>query len=126
LRKRNEADGYNYVLLARLLVVLLYELWETGYRTPIAAAAGVSRDNLLVPVFGDLRFLRNEILHNKARLSPATPAKLKVITPRTGSSVDFDQTGVAQMVHQVRAALDELVQQFAGEDPAYRTVWHVT
>jgi len=126
LKKRIQDGGDNYFLLARLLIVLLYELWETGYRTPLATAAGVPRDQLLVPVFGDLRLLRHEVLHNKGRLTPETLSKLEVLTVPAAASIDLSKDDLVQVVRQVKVAVDEVVTKWTGEDPAYRTIWHLT
>jgi len=123
---RNRDNGPNYIQLARFLIVMLFELWETGYRRPVAQAAGVQRDNLLSPVFGDLRLLRHEILHNKSRLSPETKGKLQVISPPTTDSVDMNKEAVEHLVRAVKAGLDDMVKSFTGQDPGYRTVWLAT
>ncbi len=126
LKHRIQDGGRHFFLLGRLLIVLLYELWETGYRTPLATAADVSRDTLLVSIFGDLRTLRHEILHNKGRLNAETLGKLEVLTPPATGAVDFGRDDVERVVRQMKAAVDELVTQWTGEDPAYRTIWRVT
>ncbi len=126
LKTRIQAGGRHYFLLARLLIVLLYELWETGYRTPLATAADVPREKLLLSIFGDLRLLRHEILHNKGRLSSETLAKLELLSPSTTGSVDYGNDDVERIVRHIKTALDELVTRWTGKDPAYRTIWRIT
>jgi hypothetical protein len=121
LKARIQEGGGNYFRLARLVVVMLYELWETGYRRPLASAAGVRPEDLLVSVFGDLRLLRHEILHNKARLTPETTAKLEVLQPPDSATVDLHEGDVERIVWAMKAAIDELVKTWTGRDPAYRT-----
>ncbi len=123
---RNEETGRNYTLLARFLIVSLYELWETGYRGDIAKAAGVQKNELPVPVFGDLRRLRNGVLHNKCKISRKTIKELEEIAPPVGLFVDYDKQGVHQIIMKIKAALDEIVREATGKDPGYRTIWRLS
>ena len=102
-KARNRDEGPNYVLLARFLIVILFELWETGYRSDIAKAADIPRSELLLPVFGDLRLLRHEILHNKGRLTPEIAQKLEVVAAPTTNSVDLDKKDVERLCLAARA-----------------------
>lgn len=76
-------------------------------------------------IFGDLRLLRHEILHNKSRLMPETAQKLEVVPAPTTDSVDLDKKGVEHLVRHVKAALDSIVKNATGHDPGYRTIWRV-
>jgi hypothetical protein len=126
LKQRIQEGGRHYYLLARMLVVLLYELWETGYRTPLATAGDVPRNDVLIPIFGDLRLLRHDILHNKGRLKPETVQKLAILAPPASGCVDLGKREVQEIVTHVKTAIDEIVTNWTGHDPAYRTIWHVT
>ena len=121
-KARNSDEGPNCMLLARFLIVILYELWETGYRSDIAKAADLPRSKLLLPVFGDLKRLRNAILHNKGRLTPQTAQKLEVVATPTTNSVDLDKKDVERLVRDVKAALDSLVESVTGDDPGYQLI----
>jgi hypothetical protein len=41
----------------------MYAAWEHEYRHRLARAHGVDHDSVIVPVFGDFRLLRHDILH---------------------------------------------------------------
>ena len=125
LKTRIQTGGRHYFLLARFVILLLYELWETGYRTPLATAAEIPRERLLVSIFGDLRLLRHEILHNKGCLSAASLGKLEILTPSATGFVDYGNDEVERIVRHIKTALDELVTQWTGEDPTYRTIWRI-
>jgi hypothetical protein len=125
LKARIQKGGGNYFILARLLIVLLYELWETAYRTRLATAADIPRDKLTVPIFGDLRLLRHAILHNKGCLGPRAAGQLEVLTPSTAGSVDYNNTDIERVIRLIKTTLDELVTRWTGEDPGYRRIWRV-
>ena len=64
-KRRNSRGGTNEQFLGRYCVVLLYEYWESEYRKRFADAAGLPREQLTNDLFGDLRHLRNAVLHNR-------------------------------------------------------------
>lgn len=125
LKQRVQRGGRHYFLMGRWLIVLVYELWEAGYRTPFAQAAGIDRGTLFVSVFGDLRRLRHDILHRKGVLNGDTVNRLEVLPHPLTGCVDYDEEQVRQIIGLVKAAVDELVLTWTGVDPAYRTVWRV-
>lgn len=63
--ERNEETGLNYKAIANLCVVLIYQYWEDHYRALIAEERGLAKDALKVDIFGDLKNLRNSIIHHK-------------------------------------------------------------
>ena len=65
-KERNREGGANHYLIGNLCVVAIYQYWEDEFRNAIATELGVPREDLKSPVFGDLRLLRNAILHNRA------------------------------------------------------------
>lgn len=46
-------------------MVLIYQYWEEHYRELIAKEYGFSKNDLKIDIFGDLRNLRNSIIHHK-------------------------------------------------------------
>lgn len=56
-------DGPVDMRLGRQWLVALYAAWEHEYRPRLATAHGVNLDSVVVPMFGDLRLLRHDILH---------------------------------------------------------------
>lgn len=67
LKKRNDKDSDNYIIIANLCTVLIYQYWENKYRKQIAKELGLSNtDALKSDIMGDLRLLRNSIIHHNA------------------------------------------------------------
>ena len=78
---RRMADGgRNHVVLGHWFVVVVYEFWETRHRKAIASALGIDRDHLRLPIMGDLRRLRNAILHEEGRISPGLAREMETLT----------------------------------------------
>jgi len=67
LKKRNEKDGDNDVIIANLCIVLIYQYWEDKYREQIAKELGLtSKNDLNSDIMGDIRLLRKYIIHHRA------------------------------------------------------------
>jgi len=126
-KDRNRRDGRNYLIMARLFVVLVYHFWEIEYRPRIAKAAGLADPNeLKIPILGDLRLLRHEIIHHKGQLSPDERGRLEVLANLLpGEMVDLPKPAMSQVVSELKAAMDSLVTTWTGEDPGHRAVLHV-
>ena len=64
---RNFANGTNWRFLANMCVVATYQYWEDEYRGRIADALKCTKNEVIHPVFGELRQLRRSIIHNGGR-----------------------------------------------------------
>ena len=58
-------DGMIVTSLGRQWIVSIYAHWEHEYRKRFAVSQNVSIDEFKVPIFGDLRLIRNDIVHNR-------------------------------------------------------------
>jgi hypothetical protein len=65
-------------LIAHGLLVWIYTLWDSRYRSEIAAEVGVETNNLCCDVMGDLRYLRHWIAHTNCT-ADKDYKKLKVL-----------------------------------------------
>jgi hypothetical protein len=63
-KDRNGEGGLNYRFLGNMAVVGLYQYWEDHHRAEVAAMFGKDKNQLHVPVMGDLRRLRISIIHH--------------------------------------------------------------
>ena len=50
-----------------MCLVMIYQYWEDRYREEIASSKGIAKDELMSDLFGDIRYFRNSIIHNKGR-----------------------------------------------------------
>lgn len=78
VRKRNRRNGPNTVQIGNTCVVTIYTYWETRFRREIAGELGLSAEELCVPLFGDLRRLRNAIVHRDGHIGEDA-ARLEVV-----------------------------------------------
>ena len=73
----NAPNGSNEQQHARAIVVFLFTYWEDEIRPRLAAAKAVSVDEIRGDAMGDLRILRNVILHARGILRSDKHAELK-------------------------------------------------
>jgi hypothetical protein len=73
----NAPGGSNEQKLARAIVVFLFTYWEDEIRPRLARAKGVEIKEIRSDIMGDLRVLRNVILHSKSLLRAEKHKELK-------------------------------------------------
>lgn len=66
-------------IIAHGILNWIYSLWDEEYREKIATELGEDTNNIMCDVVGDIRLLRNFIIHHKA-IADERVNKLKVLT----------------------------------------------
>jgi len=108
IRARNREGGRNHVFLANMCIVTIYQFWEEHFREPLAMALGVSKADLKVPVFGDLRRLRNAIVHNLG-IATLDVNKCEVLQWfKSGDRIEPTKLQVRSMVEALYEYVDSL------------------
>lgn len=64
-KKRNSPNGENYRFLGNMALISIYEYWQNSCRNKLAIHHKVKPAKIISPIFGDLRLLRNSIVHHK-------------------------------------------------------------
>ena len=125
-KRRNAPGGRNHVRATQLLIVLLYTFWE-HYRKKLAASLGLKQtDELEIPLLGDLRLLRHDVVHHRAIVTKETVTKLVVLRVfQAGAEIILPEEAVETLVRKIKGSMDELLIQAGGKDPQHRTIWHV-
>ena len=75
----NAEGGSNEQQHAKAIVVFLFTYWEDEIRPRLANAQGVAEHEIRCDAMGDLRILRNVILHAKSILRSDKHAELKTL-----------------------------------------------
>lgn len=65
----NGPGGVNERQHARSILVFLYTYWELEIRPRLAAASDVEVSAISADIMGDIRYIRNAVLHNQSVLS---------------------------------------------------------
>jgi hypothetical protein len=78
-QERNSKSGKNRYVLANQALVQIYQYWEDRYREEIAKELGLEKTEFKVDIFGDVRILRNAIIHNHA-IATSDVERCKILT----------------------------------------------
>lgn len=126
-RDRNRGGGDNHVLMGQMLIVLIFSFWEHEYRPRLAAALGHSEaSELKIPLLGDLRLLRHDIVHHRGILQADTVRRLQVIPGMAaGVRIEVNEIGIEALVRGLKIAFDQVVVDAGGADPNHRKLWRV-
>ena len=63
-KTRNSQGGSNEVFIGNMTLISIFEYWEETCRPRLAAILDVHKDQVECDIFGDLRIIRNSILHH--------------------------------------------------------------
>jgi hypothetical protein len=123
-KARNAPNGPNEVRASQFLIVLLYEYWESVHRAKVAAALALpSTDDLKIPIFGDLRILRHDVIHHVGVIRAETVKRLERVNGfRPGQQIGLTGNEAEALVGSVYVALDSIVTGAGHPDPGYRWI----
>ncbi len=124
-KERNTPGGKNDSFIGRYCIVLLYEYWESEYRNRFANVLSVPREDLRNDLFGDLRYLRHAIIHNRGCASKDCESLKVIAAIREGTAISVTTEDLFHITRAIKAYVDDLLRSQTGRDPAYRTIWHV-
>src|SRR4030042_3445577 len=75
----NRPGGRNEQQHSRAILIFLFTYWEAEIRPRLARAKGVAPHDIRSDIMGDLRILRNVILHAKGVLQPDKHPSLRLL-----------------------------------------------
>jgi hypothetical protein len=89
--------------LTQQLIVTLYTAWEHQYRSRIAEAHGCHKDNIKSQFFGELGWLRNDIVHSRGLATSryAVQCTTLLITPPGEGQPIYLTDQELQRMHQL-------------------------
>ena len=92
-----------YRFVGNMIVVLLYQYWESYFRPRIAAILNEEPSDVKVPVIGDLRHIRNSIIHHGsiANADIERCEILKWFAPGDEISIDYVKVKrIRELIHE--------------------------
>ena len=66
--------------LAKMLIVFIYHLWEENFRDKIADSLSISKNLVECDLMGDIRKVRNSIIHKDSVVSQKLLSDLKILS----------------------------------------------
>jgi len=87
---------------------------------------GKETNELSIPLLGDIRLLRHDILKHRGVLTEDKSKRLQVFDYLVGGQyIAFSESDIEQLVRAIKAALDNMVLAATGTDPEFRKVWRL-
>jgi hypothetical protein len=115
----NSQSGFNEQQTCWGIVVFIFTFWDDEIRPQIAKVRGVPPKDVRVDALGDLRILRNSIVHRRGRLSADDHAKLKIMAGlfRAESYLTFSHEQMHQVFVHIKQAIAALILEYTGHLP---------
>jgi len=120
--EENSPAGINQRQLSYSVIVFIYTYWEADIRPRLAKAAEKDEKNITSDIMGDLRCIRNSVLHTKGVFTPEWHRKLVVVKD---CFVEDEQIEISyELMHQIFVKIKQgcakLIFEWLGVDPEGR------
>jgi hypothetical protein len=79
--ERTAVGGLTDRLLGQQWILLVYSAWEYEFRGRLAAAHGCLAGDLQYSLFGDLKNLRHDVIHNRGIASADNVGRSEILAP---------------------------------------------
>ena len=113
--ENNSEAGSNAQLHAHSAIVFLYSKWDEVIRPKLAAAKSVSTEEISLDIMGDLRLIRNAIIHNDGYLAAAACDKFKLVcSVVTPGKLNLSNDVMHAIFAQVKAGTAKLLCDHLG------------
>ncbi len=107
-KKRITKDGIDTNILANNTLVFIYHVWEDRYRSLIAEAKKVPKNQISHDTFGELRNIRRSIVHNSSRALKECEQNKILKRFNEGDYVLFSESEAYDAFKSIKDAIKEL------------------
>lgn len=120
--KENSPGGINQRQLSYSVIVFIYTYWEDEIRPRLAKAAGKDDNSVKSDIMGDLRCIRNSILHTKGVFTPEWHGKLVVLKDcfAEDEQIEISYELMHQIFVKIKQGCAKLIFEWLGVDPEGR------
>lgn len=115
----NSEAGFNEKQLCWSIIVFVFTYWDEEIRPQIARVRGVRPNAVMLDELGDLRILRNCIVHNRGIISAGEHSKLKIMTNlcRPEDELVLTHEQMHRVFILVKQAIARLILKYSGHLP---------
>ncbi len=115
----NAQAGFNEQQVCWSIIVFLFAYWDEEVRPQIAEVRGIKPEDVKVDALGDLRLVRNSIIHNKGVLSSTDHARLKELAAllKPDRKITFSHDQMHKLFITVKQAIAEIILSYTGHLP---------
>lgn len=120
--EENSPTGINQRQLSYSVIVFIYTYWEADIRPRLAKVAGEDEKKVTSEIMGDLRCLRNSILHTKGFLTPEWHKKLVILKDcfALDEQIEISYELMHQIFVKIKQGCAKLIFEWLGIDPEGR------
>jgi len=107
-KQRNSYGGLNFKVIGNMCAVLLYQYWENHYRPQIGKLKQVPSNKVQIDVMGDLRHIRESIIHHRAIALPAIDKCVTLKWFTEGDEIIFTNTQFEELIRLIKKGIVEM------------------
>ncbi|RDB06537.1 hypothetical protein [Runella aurantiaca] len=108
-KSRMSKGGKNYNFVGNTFIISVYAFWEDHYRQKIASSMGKKKNELKEPIMGDIRLIRNSLVHHKAiALKEIEECEVLQIF-KEGDTICFSDEQIFEIVEHINNYMDKLL-----------------
>ena len=105
VKQRLGKEGYDVLKAAEAVVVVVYHIWEEKYRRNLTDNDGKPLGEISSDIMGDLRLLRNSIIHNKG-IADANIVKCKLLKKfKPGDRIALIESDIYIIIRAIKSEL---------------------
>lgn len=106
-KQRNSESGDNFLFIGNMCLVSIYQYWQDEYRKKIAQKKRVSPEDLSSDIMGDIRWLRNSIIHHRG-IAQKPVEKCKILKWfKEGDEIFIDYEKMKKLFGEIKLQLNE-------------------
>ncbi|SMQ68590.1 hypothetical protein SAMN06295905_1595 [Devosia lucknowensis] len=119
----NSHGGFNEQQLCASIIVFIFAYWDEEVRPAIARVRGVEPNSIRIDAMGDLRILRNAIIHAGGMVAASEHAKLKKMAdlPMPDKRLVLSHDQMHRLLVLVKQAIGEIIMHYTGALPGAPT-----
>lgn len=120
--EENSPAGINQRQISYSVIVFIYTYWEADIRPRLVKAAGEDEKKVTSEIMGDLRCLRNSILHTKGVLTHERHKKLIILKDcfALDEQIEISYELMHQIFVKTKQGCAKLIFEWLGVDPEGR------
>ena len=105
VKSRMDSNGFDTIRAAEAAIIFAYHVWEEKYRNNLTKKDGTSLRPVSSDIMGDLRLIRNSIIHNKG-ITKNDIVKCKIFTKFSpGERIALSSHDICAIISEIRKDL---------------------
>lgn len=109
LKERNIKNGKNTLAIGNLCLCQIYNYWEDYYRNGIAQFLGIEKNELMSDIFGDIRYYRQSIIHNRGYAIKDIEKSKIILWNVYKEEIKITQDKFKEVIYYIKIYLNELM-----------------